>query len=659
MPFTMLNETVNQQQEFPPMELCLPELNRRNGPQMTHINSASLQALSFDDRNKQISRANSFRSLDESPDQDKFVERHNTTAEIYQIFKDNVDSLFSRKIVPEKQAEFLNHILAIVGQLLMAMEAEKQYLMSEVLCGWAVQQQKLSVAAQWTQQMNYSLLNTIDTQFEYFAELLEQTLTGLGYLVSEYPGIGFEQNQQQLRQMTHLFLFYSIIVSRQPPSVVVKCGEAENHRRSRFWFNTEIRILGGRAFGLNRLTDDVSIQCLLITDETAKRMRKNAYYEICEHEEFAVEPMIAHLKNVDLGIVEGAGAGQPIMVAKFEDMRVAKKEQLRRESVAQKRYHLCYTVRLQTLKHQIDLVGKKVSLPFAILVGPKMDVDAKLFMERSFADFVRRPDGELPALVNGQEMVNALEMKFQALLEIPQKPTDQIGLNQPRPFNLVSKQHLLVRLKPDVNGNVPVENFLRMPVAEEFCINKKAVSAKESGAQTPLASSSGVLAGAIDGEWKLVPFFEWFFKLAEMVNKHFLQMWNDGLIFGFCGKEEAERLLAQCQRPTLLVRFSDIEFAKVKISVKSRFGETRHHWYDQIELQGRSLSQELLNNEKYRDIEFVWPQTNIEWALGARERCLSMSCAAQRKPRQLQPSALYFENQGAGMGSQGSSGLRF
>lgn len=72
-------------------------------------------------------------------------------------------------------------------------------------------------------------------RFEYFGELLEQTLTGLGYLVSEYPGIGFEQYQQQLRQMTHLFLFYSIIVifiiffkflniflffkvSRQPPS---------------------------------------------------------------------------------------------------------------------------------------------------------------------------------------------------------------------------------------------------------------------------------------------------------------------------------------------------------------------------------------------------------------------------------------------------------
>lgn len=111
-----------------------------------------------------------------------------------------------------------------------------------------------------------------------------------------------------------------------------------------------------------------------------------------------------------MGILIGNG--------QFADQRVSKKEQLRRESVAQKRYHLCYTVKLHTEKHQIDLVGKKVSLPFAILVGPKADVEAKLFMERSFADFVRRPDGELPMVVSGTEMVNALEMKFQVLLAI-------------------------------------------------------------------------------------------------------------------------------------------------------------------------------------------------------------------------------------------------
>lgn len=95
-------------------------------------------------------------------------------------------------------------------------------------------------------------------RFEYFGELLEQTLSGLNYLMAQYPKQGFEEFYSRVRHITHYFLFYSVIVSKQPPSVVVKCGEAEkwvpirsyagqgcylcfSHRRSRFWFNTEIR----------------------------------------------------------------------------------------------------------------------------------------------------------------------------------------------------------------------------------------------------------------------------------------------------------------------------------------------------------------------------------------------------------------------------------
>lgn len=92
--------------------------------------------------------------------------------------------------------------------------------------------------------------------------------------------------------------------------------------------------------------------------------------------------------------------------------RVSKKGQLRRDSVATKRYCLCYNVKLSA-KHGIDLVGKKVSLPFAILVGPKTDVEAKLFLERSFADLVRKPLSDVPQIVPYQDMADALEMKFQ------------------------------------------------------------------------------------------------------------------------------------------------------------------------------------------------------------------------------------------------------
>lgn len=51
-----------------------------------------------------------------------------------------------------------------------------------------------------------------------------------------------------------------------------------------------------------------------------------------------------------------------------------------------------------------------------------------------------------------------------------------------------------------------------MPVAEEFCVNKKSAAAKEgcgggggSGAQTPIATNNSM----VEGEWKLVGYIHW------------------------------------------------------------------------------------------------------------------------------------------------------
>ncbi|KAI6216109.1 Signal transducer and activator of transcription b [Aphelenchoides besseyi] len=542
-----------------------------------------------------------------------FVLKHNATAEIYQAFKDDVDMLFSGSIGIQDQSQLISHIGLTLESLLAAFDDEKQYLMGDVLCNWAIHQQKLTIATLWTQQQNYSALASIDTQFEYFGELLEQTLNGLTYLAEQFPNRGFEEFLSRSRHIAHYFLFYSIIVSKQPPSVVVKCGEAENHRRSRFWFNTEIRILGGRAFGLHKSSENLPVQCYLITDDTAKRLLSNAYHEIFENEEFLIEPPSSVLHSDEI-------SG---LTSKFDDMasdRVSKKGQLRRDSVATKRYCLCYNVRM-TAKHGIELIGKKVSLPFAILVGPKADVEAKLFLERSFADLVRKPLSEAPASVSYADMASALEMKFQSILETPQKSTDTIPLIQPKPFTNNIKHHLIHRLKPDTNAQIELDNFMKLPVAEEYCLKR--------GSTT-------------EGEWKLVCYFEWFFKLAEMLNKHMLQMWNDGLIYGFCAKDEAEHLLNDCPRSTLLIRFSDIEFGKIKVSVKDRTGVIRHHWYDQQDLQTRPLNRELLTNSKYAGIDFIYPNFPLEQSLGGRER----SNTGTRKPRHFQPTQ-YFDNQEA------------
>ena len=47
---------------------------------------------------------------------------------------------------------------------------------------------------------------------------------------------------------------------------------------------------------------------------------------------------------------------------------------------------------------------------------------------------------------------------------------------------------------------------------------------------------------------------------------------NCRLVYGFCSKEDAENILRCIPRSVLLVRFSDIEYAKIKISVKNRNG---------------------------------------------------------------------------------------
>ncbi|VDN60133.1 unnamed protein product [Dracunculus medinensis] len=501
----------------------------------------------------------------------------------------NVDTIFVAK--HNRSADLYQKIIEITSELLVALEDEKNYLMCDVLYAWAVKQQKISIGTLWAQQVHYNLLDTID-KFEYFGELLEQTLSGLSYLMKKCPNDGFDIFYAKLQETALYFLYYSIIVSRQPPSVVIKCGEAENHRRSRFWFNTEIRVLGGRAFKVDENGKGVQVECFLITDDTARQLLADAYHRIFENEEFSIEPQLA-----SFNLLEMNG-----LLAKFEDMRVSKKDHLRRDSVATKRYCLCYNIQLNA-SHGIELIGKKVSLPFAILVGPKSEVEARLFLERSFANLVRQPLSDVPKFVSCQEMVDALDMKISVLQD---------------------KKHLLIRLNPDRDGEINLENFTKLAVCQEYSIKKV----------------------SNEGEWKLLPFSEWFFKTAEIINKYLYQLWFEGLVYGFCGKDEAEELLRSLPYSCLLIRFSDVEYGKIKVSVRYRNGVIQHHWYNHADLSARPLQKELLTNHKFSEVDYIYPNINLKTALGDRQKPNDF-----QKPRILNPTPFYFDNQGAATSS--------
>lgn len=68
----------------------------------------------------------------------------------------------------------------------------------------------------------------------------------------------------------------------------------------------------------------------------------------------------------------------------------------------------------------------------------------------------------------------------------------------------------------------------------------------------------------------------------------------------------------------------------------------QHHWYDYTDLNARSLQKELLFNHIFAEVEFIYPNINLEAALGGRQKTFD-----NRKPRILNPTPVYFDNQWA------------
>ncbi|XP_062519356.1 signal transducer and activator of transcription 5B-like [Corticium candelabrum] len=61
-------------------------------------------------------------------------------------------------------------------------------------------------------------------------------------------------------------------------------------------------------------------------------------------------------------------------------------------------------------------------------------------------------------------------------------------------------------------------------------------------------------------------FWEWFFGILDLVRRHLLGPWQDGLIMGFVTKQQAQELLQTRPPGTFLLRFSDSEVGGVTVA---------------------------------------------------------------------------------------------
>jgi hypothetical protein len=90
-----------------------------------------------------------------------------------------------------------------------------------------------------------------------------------------------------------------------------------------------------------------------------------------------------------------------------------------------------------------------------------------------------------------------------------------------------------MRLKPNNPAQIPLESFMKVCISKfsifEFSHNTE-MTFQMTVAEEFTSKKVITNAAATDGEWRLVPYFEWFFKLAEIINKYLQTMWNDGFV---------------------------------------------------------------------------------------------------------------------------------
>jgi hypothetical protein len=146
-----------------------------------------------------------------------------------------------------------------IDNSMQLMNESMHSLVADKLVGWLVKQKTVSCGARSIIKTHYDSLSALDIQFEecghqivILMSLLSQFEQAVGQGSAEDVEIcsKIQKARGDLIQSSRQFTWQSIIVSIQPPAVLVKCRVSDSHRSTRFPCRTELRILGGQALGV-------------------------------------------------------------------------------------------------------------------------------------------------------------------------------------------------------------------------------------------------------------------------------------------------------------------------------------------------------------------------------------------------------------------------
>ncbi|KAI6176935.1 Signal transducer and activator of transcription b [Aphelenchoides bicaudatus] len=533
---------------------------------------------------------------------------------------------FEVQQLQENTANFQNHAFeletkvehiktALLSQLEMTstqiVNRAMHTLVADKLITWLQKQKLVSCGSRASIKAHYEALDEIDVLFEKCGQ---QIVFLLNSLVNAEQSIGhntpsdsiactkIQKLANDLIQSTRHFVWQSIIVSVQPPAVVVKCRVSDSHRSTRFPCKTELRILGGEALGVrDGSKSDVNVD--LISEDVARQIQQDSSKSVVKDKGFNLiynESRFqseytssscnfpAYRATFDrIRLVENAVAQKRSAV----DAGLDEKKGTRRSKVSSLRYYLVFKLQTgQFLRNCqgifgqmncIEVSGYKLSLPIAALVHSSLEAEASLFWNRAFSQGTGILS-QVPESVSWEQAKVALNLKV-----------GQHYSREPRPLSAENFDHLAYRLGV-CNGVLNKKNFFN-----------KAIAHKENKTGNPVPSV----------------FFEWFYRCGTIVNKYMSDQWNDNLVVGFCSKECAEKVLRATQQPTMLIRFSDLVIGHLKISCKLADNRVVHYETEAEKMPiNTSIADAIFSNPTFSCINSIYPNKQISMLWQNRSR---------------------------------------
>ncbi|CAD5221328.1 unnamed protein product [Bursaphelenchus xylophilus] len=527
------------------------------------------------------------------------------TMEVDSSFGSELQTLQTNVVALDSNIRKLEeHLFTLLESTTVIMQRVIHTLVADNLVIWLIKQKELTCGPRSVQQEHYQKLDEIEIQFEKCGVEIVAMMTTLGSLISllnsENPLLPrLLKCKADVVQNVRQFIWQSLVISIQPPAVLVKCRGSDSHRSTRFPCRTEVRLLGGEAIGARKHPSQVKVD--LISEETAKKIQRNPAQPAVTDPTFH---LIYNDSAFQVGTAEGLNTNYPYRAC-FEKIRLVEsiqkrtaadagfdeKKGTRRSKVSSLRYYLAFHLHIGPFlesflgpSEMVTVNGYKLSLPVAALVHSSLEAEASLFWNRFFAEGTGILS-HVPETVTWESAKKALGMKWGALIQEPQDVRD-LNVDLPEPVSLSPQnlEHLGRRLEVE-DGLLCRKNFFN-----------KTISHKENKDGSPLPCV----------------FFEWFYKCANVVNKYMYEQWQDGLIEGFCSKEQSENALNSVMSPTMLIRFSDMRIGFLKISCKLPGNQIVHYETEADKMPvGTTIADAIYSNPTFSYIKNIYPNRDV------------------------------------------------